>query len=237
MFPKTVLAVYVLVVLIGLGNMNSVAEAEKAPHQVPSKPWEPKMSFEKAAKPYSDYGYGKTGYVDFDGKVKYGLKSVDKDNKERIEKKEASWLGCSAYASIVLHRMRYGYGNDWAKNYSLEVHKWFGDQIALHFGLKGPVKLSPAMGQSKNTVAQEVTAGRLKNDGLYFFNVRKEEEGHVGFIRIRKDGSLEQWHYSGMKAYKGLATGDFRKWYNRSRYKRSDVELYLIPELNRKNTE
>ena len=48
--------------------------------------------------------------------------------------------------------------------------------------------------------------------------------------RASPNGEINQWQYSGLAMYRGLATGDFRKWKSASKYRSESVELYLVPE-------
>lgn len=68
-----------------VSQLPAMAEAANA--------FRPVMSFEDAARPYLKEQYAKDGYVDRSGVVRNG------------------GLGCSAYVSVVLHRMRDG--PDW----------------------------------------------------------------------------------------------------------------------------
>ena len=169
----------------------------------------PKMGFPEAMKPYEGLAYDYSGHVDATGKV------IGKG------------LGCSAFTSIVLHRMRDG--DDWLKHYDTEVFQWYGDRAATHFGLtKAGAFLAEELLDAKKTLAL-IEAGRLKPGTLYLFNARKHEQGHVGFTRLLRDGKLEQAHFSSMT--KGLYRGDFREWLQRSMYRdKATIEFFVIPE-------
>ncbi|MEM7474857.1 MAG: hypothetical protein AAF483_07685 [Planctomycetota bacterium] len=166
------------------------------------------MSFSDAAKPYTDSRYAFEGYVDKSGQIQGG------------------GLGCSAYVSVVLHRMRNGPA--WLKSYDLRVHQQYGDEIAKHFGLRPAAKVSAADLCKKQTVLRLVESGRLKKNGLYLFDTRNGKAGHVGFLRIKSDGSVIQSHYSGMKQYNGLASGEFSNWLTNSQYRKQQIQLFQI---------
>src|SRR4051794_2097522 len=74
-----------------------------------------RMTFEEARRPYARSAYVYSGHVARDGTVRNG------------------GLGCSAFTSVVLHRMRDGDG--WLARYDLRVHQWYGHRAAEHFGL------------------------------------------------------------------------------------------------------
>jgi hypothetical protein len=168
----------------------------------------PRMSFREALAPYTGYRYVYSGHVGADGKVRNG------------------GLGCSAFTSVVLHRMRDG--KDWLRRYDPQVHGWYGEKAAEHFKLRkvdtfaAKVLLDPAR------TAELVKAGKLKGGALYYFNARRQKNGHVGFVRVREGGAIEQWHYSSIAH--GLYRGDFRKWLRASMYRAATVELYVVPE-------
>lgn len=171
------------------------------------------MPFPEAAEPYVNAVYCFDGYVDPQGAIRN------------------EGLGCSGYAVAVLYRMRDGerwlkvYQADWAKK--LRPHQWHGFKIAAHFGQEQHTSLSRAELASTSQIKSRLERGTLK-PGLYFFNVRKDSAGHVGFVRVRKDGTLVQSHYSGMRQYNGLATGAFGDWYAKSQYHGKPVDLYFI---------
>jgi serine/threonine protein kinase len=169
----------------------------------------PKMSFEEARKPYLNNKYVYSGHVGPDGKVRN------------------DGLGCSAFTSVVLHRMRDG--SEWLERYDLNVHQWYGDKAAEHFGLKKVDTFAASDLLDADRTRTFVKDAKLKVGQLYLFNARKDKQGHVGFVRMAPDGALEQWHYSSIPG--GLYTGDFRSWLKASLYRSATVELYLIPEL------
>jgi hypothetical protein len=190
----------IIVVLLGCFFSPAIAE----------RPFKPALSFPKAADPFTKAKYNKDGYVDKSGRIRNG------------------GLGCSAYTSVVLHRMRHGKG--WQKPYSLKVHQWYGDRIAKHFGLKQAGRFSAKTLLNGASTKQLVATGKLKANILYVFNVRKGKQGHVGFVRVKADGKMIQSHYSGLPRYQGLATGDFRIWLRASQYRIANVELFAVPE-------
>jgi len=127
-------------------------------------------------------------------------------------------------------------GDEWLKIYQADAkagkwpHRWYGDEIAAHFKLGPAIETSAADIDDAARIKKLVGEKTLVAGGLYFFNVRNGKEGHVGFVRVSENGGLEQWHYSGLKSYHGLATGDFRKWKDSTVYKDRPVDLYLVPE-------
>jgi hypothetical protein len=167
----------------------------------------PRLSFEDALAPYAGHKYKYEGYVGADGKVVNG------------------GLGCSAFTSVVLHRMRDG--EDWLKRYDRTVHQWYGDRAAEHFGLKKAGTFGSADLLDERATRALLADGKLTAGQLYLFNARSGKNGHVGFLRPGPDGALEQWHYSSIAD--GLYRGDFRGWLRASLYRGAQVELYLVP--------
>lgn len=168
------------------------------------------QSFQSAADPYSKAAYDREGYVDRSGVI------------------HGNGLGCSAYVSVVLHRMRDG--ADWKTSYDLKVHQGYGDSIAAHFGLQKAASVSAVTLCDARAVQELQSDQTLRTGTLYLFNVRRNEQGHVGFVRVNSNGTLTQWHYSGLKAINGLAAGNFADWLSVSQYRDSDVDLYPVPE-------
>jgi hypothetical protein len=171
----------------------------------------PRMSFENAARPYLNVEYRRDGFVDRQGRVQGG------------------GLGCSAYVSVVLHRIQFG--AEWLSNYNLKVHQGYGDAIAGYFRLSHAATV-PASSLIDSDGVQSLLAELTIRPGmLYLFNVRRGEQGHVGFVRVKSNGTLIQSHFSGLKSIGGLATGNFASWLTASQYVASDVELYEVPEI------
>lgn len=169
------------------------------------------MSFRDASAPYEGTSYNsKNGYVGRDGKIKNG------------------GLGCGSYASVVLQRMRHG--KDWLKYYDVTLHYDYGGIMAKKFGLDEIAKLQPFFLESKERTKILIDSAQVKAGALYYFNIRNGAAGHVGFLRFSATGEIQQYHYSGMDAYKGFAKGDFRKWFFGSQYKASEVQLWFVPE-------
>ncbi len=167
-----------------------------------------RLTFEEAARPYLGQRYEYSGYVGPDGKVKGG------------------GLGCSAFTSVVLHRMRDG--EAWRQRYDLRVHQWYGERAAEHFGLARAGKFASKELLSAERVRALTEAGTLREGQLYYFNARRGQQGHVGFVRVLPGGKLEQAHYSSIKG--GLYRGNFRAWLKASLYRGATVELYGVPE-------
>ena len=70
-----------------------------------------------------------------------------------------------------------------------------------------------------------------END-LYLFNTRRENYGHVGFIKI-DNGNWRTFQYSrmtsnGIVLWDGYFAGYFEEWFFRSRYRDSQIELYKV---------
>jgi hypothetical protein len=168
----------------------------------------PRMSFAEASRPYEGLKYSLSGWVGRDGKVRGG------------------GLGCSAYTSVVLHRMRDGAA--WLGRYNIKVHQWYGDRSARYFDLSkaGTFPASDLLEAARTQAL--LRDGVLRPGTLYYFNARKGKSGHVGFVRLKADGGLEQRQYSSLA--KGLYKGDFRVWLRRSMYRSATVELYVVPE-------
>src|SRR5262249_38091571 len=135
-------------------------------------------------------------------------------------------LGCSAYTSVVLHRMRDG--EDWLKHYDVKVYQWYGEKAAEHFGLAKAGRFQASDLVDPKKTHELISSGKLEAGSLYLFNARKNEQGHVGFVRVDAESQMEQWHYSSIS--KGLFGGAFRTWLKRSLYRDAEVELYRVPE-------
>jgi hypothetical protein len=168
----------------------------------------PKMTFADAMKPYTDMKYDYSGYIDKKGE------------------RHGEGLGCSAFTSVVLHRMRDG--DKWLPGYDDSVYKLYGEDAAKHFGLKKAGKFESIALLDQAQTKSMLKGGELSGGQLYLFNARKEKNGHVGFVRVTDTGDIEQWHYSSIS--KGLYKGDFRKWLQESMYRAATVELYVVPE-------
>ncbi|HAL72124.1 MAG TPA: hypothetical protein DCP71_10170 [Verrucomicrobiales bacterium] len=124
-------------------------------------------------------------------------------------------LGCSGFAAIVFHRMKHGEA-EWLNKFNFQIQQKYGDEAAklMGFTLTG-----------SKSAADWQAAPPAK--GLYFFNVRKEAAGHVGFIEI--DGKAwNQHHYSGLSSINGYASGSFFNWLSQSQYKGHVIELYKV---------
>lgn len=170
-----------------------------------------KMSLKDASAPYSKLKYDKDGYIDKDGNVKN------------------SGLGCSAFVSVVLHRMQNG--DQWLESFNWTAHQESGSGLASMFGLPLMATIPASVLGAPAAREALVKSGRLKADALYMFDVWKgTEHGHVGFILVRPNGRFDQFHYSGMQGYEGLAHGDFQKWYESSMYNGEQVQLYGVAE-------
>ncbi len=172
----------------------------------------PRLTFAEASRPYERLKYSVSGWVGPDGKVR------------------GAGLGCSAYTSVVLHRMRDGDG--WLARYETRVHQWYGDRAALHFGLLKAGTFTSADLLSIARTRALLREGKLRAGGLYYFNARKGKAGHVGFVRLDAAGGLRQWHYSSLVG--GLYRGNFRRWLRQSMYRDATVELYVVPEADRR---
>ncbi len=175
-------------------------------------------SFGDAAEGYTNFGY------DFDGSI-----------KSNGELYVPGKLSCSGYVCVMMHRM--WYGSDWkGSKFESKVCQWRGPVIAKHFNLSldGYV---PSGSVSKSGLEKMINDKKLKK-GLYLFNVtsvtrynasknKSYTPGHVGFVRIKSDGSAIQSHYS-QTGNGGLPSGDFFSWYSSSMYADDAVELYFI---------
>jgi hypothetical protein len=172
--------------------------------------FKPNMTFAAAVKNYDSYAYNTDGYVGKTGKVMNG------------------GLGCSAFVSVVMHQMRDGkdfVSGDW----DWRLHQKLGKDIAEHFKLPNAGEYAAKELDSPSQTAALLRSGKLAAGQIYLFDAHPGE-GHTGFMRIKEDGQIEQWHYSGMSAYKGLATGDFHKWLEASQYINGKFTLFLLPQ-------
>jgi hypothetical protein len=158
-------------------------------------------------------GYdGKYGYVNADGKVV---------TKEKGKEVEFQALGCSAFASAVVHRLQKGS----FQGISTKVHQEFGGKpLARHYGLE----------QARSTTATEFLADmadkskRKAAAGVYLFELdgealleggKTEPRAHVGFLLIAET-KVRQVHFSGLKKYQGLADDErFHEFVEGSLYK------------------
>ncbi len=174
--------------------------------------FEPVMAFARAAAPWAGYAYARGGFVDASGKVR------------------GEGLSPASYVSVVLHRMRDG--EPWRRHYSLEVQQWHGDRIAAYFGL-APRRIVSTRDLTDPARTQRLLARDvLRAGGLYLFEARAGRRGHLGFVRVRPNGDLEQAHYAAKRRWNGLATGDFRAWLRAApTYCKEPLKLYACPEL------
>lgn len=192
--------------LVALGALVPVlALADEPPRAALVKS---QMSFDEAMKPYADLKYDYAGYIAKDGKAK------------------GKGLGCSAFTSVVLHRLRDG--EKWLDGYDATTYQLYGEDAAKHFALKKAGKFESTALLDEAETKKLVKDGTLNAGELYLFNARREKNGHVGFVRVSEVGALTQWHYSSIS--NGLYTGDFRRWLKESMYRAATVELYLVPE-------
>lgn len=177
------------------------------------------LTFDDAVRPYENLAYDANGHVRKSGTLYVPGK-----------------LGCSGFASAVLQRMYYG--TNWLNHpkYKHELYQWRGDRIAAHFGIDLSAHLAPKQLQAAG-VLELLQAGVLKTNGLYLFNVTAPTReldgawttlGHVGFVRVKADGTLEQRHFSGMSNIDGLARGSFVAWHSASAYREAATSLYSL---------
>lgn len=235
------LVVTILGLILGLilSAQNTALADEKDDDKQPD-PWELKMSFAEAAQPYEakHLVYNTAGFVDSEGRVVLSHKATQKQRDLGVG------LGCNSYANVVLHRMRYG--KDWLQYWNAEVelpdgtrhrrrtlHTEWGDVIPNALGMQSTGQINATKLLNPETMRDLLTTGKSKA-GFYYFDVRAKDNrgnlrGHVGFIRINKNGSIIQSHFSGLSSYKGLATGSLSNWLRNSNYKKADFELYFIP--------
>ena len=108
----------------------------------------------------------------------------------------------------------------------------YGGEVAAFYGLD----LSHSL--TSESVAKQLgdAAWRKKNAGVYYFDVRKGKAGHVGFLVIR-EGDVRQVHFSGLKAFNGLADNtDFLDTFLKaSKYKKeAKITLYKVVRIKKK---
>lgn len=168
------------------------------------------MSFDDAIAPYTSSELTYTG----DGKV------TRPDG--RIT---GGGLACSTFVSPVLHRMKFG--DAWLANFDHLVQRGYGDQIAANMGLALTATL--ASGDVASERISALVADGTLPAGLYMFNTRHDDHGHVGFVLVAADGSLSARHFSGLGARNGYVAEPFGVWYAASMYRTQPVELYRVP--------
>ena len=172
--------------------------------------FKPKMSFAAAVKTYSTNAYNKDGHVDKDGKVVGG------------------GLGCSAFVSVVLYQMREG--KDFAsRDWDWRSYQKLGKEIAQDFNLLEAGEFAATDLEDEELTKALLATSKATAGRVYLFDAHPGD-GHTGFVRFSDSGGIDQWHYSGMLAYKGLATGDFRKWVKGSQYKNGTFTLFEVPQ-------
>mgnify|MGYP001002811890 CR=1 FL=1 len=192
---------------------------------------------------YGEYGYNKDGYITIYGNVKVGS-----DAKDKI----TEGFGCSVFASIMLLKMKYG--ENWLeqhkkiwqelhssyKNISQEeeknlpdedqgrqLHQKFGCGIAKYFNLQKALYC-----KYKDGKRLEVH-GKTNLNQLYFFDFRKNSEGHVGFLKNTMEGKktiTTMWHYSKDNPNKGPSINQLEEWFKTSLYSKGEatMELYEV---------
>lgn len=129
-------------------------------------------------------------------------------------------LGCSGFVSIVYHRMKYD--QDWLNHFDFTIQQVYGDEAAEKMEC-------PHFGTSMYSTWKD----NPPVQSIYFFNVRKENYGHIGYVYINS-GDWKSFHYSKMVSngnvlWDGYVNCYFEEWFFRSRYKDSPIELYRIP--------
>lgn len=150
-------------------------------------------------------------------------------------------IGCSAFVSAILHRMRDG--DKWlSDSYDKTLYQLEGHAIAAKWRL---VHAADIIGNDINSagIKRLLGEGSFKDGQLYLFAVRivkadgALQQGHTGFVRVNSNGGLQQWHYSqsgGNGGSGGLLTGDFVAWYkskgNPYGGAKASVSLYVVPE-------
>ena len=167
------------------------------------------ITFNDAVQRFAQYSYARDGYV---------------NNKIEVAN---NGLGCSAFASLVLHQ--FTMGSNWNRSFDSLIHQKAGKDIAKHFDLTKSASIAASELNTPKSVIKLMEQEKIASNGVYFFDVwAGNKSGHVGFIKFQPDGSISQWHYSGMKQYNGLATGNFLNWLNQSRYRSQTLDLYRI---------
>lgn len=167
-------------------------------------------------------------------------------------------LGCSAYVSVLLHKMKHG--ANWETKFDDKLHQKDGIGIAKEFGLSACRDLAfadwieekdgkPSIKKEavkKLLIGKDSTESGYKVDVVYLFVVGKFvhkghtlQGGHTGFLQFKADGSIDTWQYSGKSD--GLCTGAFFDWYTWSGYYvskdeekaavvcKSSVQLFALP--------
>lgn len=190
--------------------------------------WENVSSFDRIVNEYKNVKYHFGGFFQpknlepmvhlctlVEGVKDNALKIVRLDKKQT---QGVTALGCGGYASVILNRLRYG--NAWKKQYAARypvrsgdttiqvyLHQMPGSQMAKAMGLPQ----SAVMTLKQGTLILDSGGGlETLDDGLYFFAASAGKSGHVGFVRVSKQGNkprLDQWHVSStVKSSGGLNT-------------------------------
>ncbi len=176
-------------------------------------------------------------------------------------------LACNSFAAPVLakvllngdYRILKGDGESrGGKDYKW-THQWFGNDAATYFGLSKSLTA-----ETLSSFITKANSGKLST-GVFYFDLRNQkakkrsyyikENGklrlpnqgeigasHTGFIVISKKGNkntVEMRHFSELKAFNGLAKGDFiEKFLKKSLYgksvtarSKSDITLYKLKTI------
>jgi len=224
----------IIVVSILSAAWLAIASSVTAMHMV-NDPWQAKLSLSAASKGYTSYDYNLRG--SFEWKVKG--KSLQPKNRDEKKSYKHKGIGCSSFVAVVLTRMRYG--EEWGSKYDTTLYQQNGEGIASAFSL----------GSAQVTVMAEDLISKsnigLKEGETYLFDVQKKINNkwngrHVGFVTVGSKGELTQSQYSGLKRstndkYGGHHTGDFKKWFKRTKYWTSHranarVVFYRIPQAH-----
>ena len=180
-------------------------------------PFTPQVSFANALAKYSMEKYTTNGYVNLKGVVTNG------------------GLGCSSFVNVVLDQLRFGtnyfHNTDRIQTYQLYQKK--GADMARAYNLTpacGGDEIQAAKLSSSVGTKELLDSNHLKVGKLYLFDAENDnpKEGHTGFIRIKSNGDIDQWHYS--STVDGLATGDFHAWVRKNRYRNGRFTLFEVPE-------
>lgn len=162
------------------------------------------FTFSEAVVQYSGYFYNPVaGYVDASGNVQKGRQITEHqtmpDKFRTVSGGPYNALTCSGFVVPVLCRFLYGQAR-WQQQLKAHWRDYTlgGAGIAGAFDLKLSADLTHEQVTTSARIQALIDAKILHADAYYFFTVSDDGGGHVGFIQVKADGTLNTFQYSDM---------------------------------------